>query len=223
MRITALNIWYTYPGSKEPALRGVSLELRGGTITGLTGSNGSGKTTLLKIMGLLYKPSKGEILIDGFNPWTSGSLNEHRKMIVYVHETPIILRGTVLDNLTVGLKIRGIPASEAKRLARELARDLGICSLLQAKAQKLSRGFKQLLSIARALLVKPKILLLDEPFNSLDRKKKKRLIEVLETYKNNDTTIMISTHDTLLLAQIAEKTLLIEEGRIINPDHNEPG
>ncbi|MEB3778615.1 MAG: ATP-binding cassette domain-containing protein [Desulfurococcales archaeon] len=206
------NVWFRY--SSEWVLRGVSLGISRG-VTVILGPNGAGKTTLLKVMGLLLKPLRGEVIVEGVNPWSVGGLLEARRKVVYVHEKPVLVRGSVLDNIMLGLRIRGVGSVEASTIAMRIARMLGLDGVVESNARSLSAGQAQLVSIARAIAVKPRAILLDEPFAHLDRNKRILVSKVLESLAfNQGTSIAIATHDTLLAAKIADKAYYMEDGTV---------
>jgi len=188
------DVWFTYPGSREPALRGVSIAIRSGEAVLVQGPNGSGKTTLLKIIALLYRPSRGSVLVDGEEYWgrDPSTRLRIRRRVVYVHEKPILLRRSVLENVLLGLRIRGVEDAEERAL--RVLRELGIEELAKRSWRELSAGQAQLVSIARALAVEPEILLLDEPLAHLDRDRRAVLVEVLRRLKRSGVGIVIASH-----------------------------
>lgn len=206
------GVWYRYPGTGW-VLRGLSAEIPDRGVTVLAGPNGSGKTTLLKIAGLIYKPARGRVRAWGIDVWASdgGARLEARRRVVYVHEKPIMLRGSVLDNIAYGLRLRGIPRGEAEERARRAASMLGLEGILDKPASALSAGQGQLVSIARALAVEPRILLLDEPFAHLDLDARAALSRLISRIKG-EVGVAIATHDYYLAARLADRVLLVEGG-----------
>ncbi|ABM80205.1 energy-coupling factor ABC transporter ATP-binding protein [Hyperthermus butylicus] len=205
------NAWYSYDGRRW-ALRGAGIRVERGEIVAVVGPNGAGKTTLLKLAGLLLRPQRGTVLVEGRDPWRDGSLVHARRVVVYVHEKPIMLRGTVLDNIAYGLRLRGLSPEEAEREARRAAELLGIAGLLHRRARGLSAGQAQLVALARAVAVKPHYLLLDEPFAHLDPPRRGKLAKLLEELAGEETGIAIASHDTYLLSKIASRVVYVEEG-----------
>jgi len=113
--IKLVDVWFRYPKRKEWILKGITTSFKPGETNIIMGANGSGKTTLLKIAALLYKPCKGKVLVDGKNFW---ELDKNKRLllrrkIVYVHEKPILLRGSVIYNIAYGLILRGIKVDKA--------------------------------------------------------------------------------------------------------------
>ncbi|OWJ54865.1 energy-coupling factor ABC transporter ATP-binding protein [Pyrodictium delaneyi] len=208
------DVWYRYSDNNW-VLRGIDVEIREGEVLAIVGPNGAGKTTLMKIAAGIYRPLRGRVEAWGRDLWEAPGAERLalRRRIVYVHERPILIRGTVLDNIAYGLRIRGLDREKAQRRALEAARLLGIDGLLDRPATGLSRGQQQLVAIARALAVEPKILLLDEPFAHLDREKRRLLLNVLEKLASSGTGAAIATHDTYLAARIASRAVLVENGK----------
>ncbi len=218
MELVVENAWYRYPGSRDWALRGAHLQAGAGYIVAVVGPNGSGKTTLLKIAGLLYRPTRGRVLVDGRDPWRLGreGLLRERRRIVYVHEKPVMLRGSVVFNTAYGLLLRGLSREKAFEKALKALEVLGIERLAERNAKKLSAGQAQLVAIARALAVEPELLLLDEPTAHLDRAKRETLLEVMAWYAERKRALLLATHNEALIEKLSSKTIvkvvLVEEG-----------
>jgi len=205
--------WLWYPGSREPALRGVSARFTPGRLTVVVGHNGSGKTSLLLVAALLLRPQRGRVLVDGVPAWESGLAGQLRGRIVYVPERPILFRGTVLDNIALGPRLRGLDREEARARALEAARRLGIDGLLHRSARALSRGQASLVTLARALAAEPEALLLDEPLANLDSKRRALVASALAELASQGHTIALASHDRAA-AEAAHETLTLEEGRL---------
>ena len=143
--------------------------------------------------------------------------------MVYVHEKPVMIRGTVKDNIALAPRLRGLPREEAETAAEKAAEKLGITGLLDARAHTLSRGQQQLVSLARALAVNPEMLLLDEPLAHLDIKYRRLVLETLLELRDKGAGVVMVTHDTLLAASIADRVVLLEQGttRILEGDEVE--
>jgi len=136
-----------------------------GSGVAIVGPNGSGKSTLLRLLALLERPSEGEVRLDGVPVAGAGP----RRRITLVEQRPVLLRGTVRENLAFGLQVRGIRRTEVNRRVDSVAGRLGITPLLHRRRHELSDGEVQRVAVARALAVEPDVLLLDEPASSADR------------------------------------------------------
>ncbi|MET1128846.1 MAG: ABC transporter ATP-binding protein [Thermoproteota archaeon] len=205
------GVWFRYPGGGW-VLRGVDASFRRAEVTALVGPNGSGKTTLMKVASLIYRPAMGRVEVDGVDAWTSSDdvRLRLRRMIIYVHETPVMLRGTVRENIAYGLRLRGLGEADIEKRIEEVASALGLERILDKRASKLSAGQAQLVAIARALAVKPQMLLLDEPFAHLDQAKRRLLTELIERLPSSGTGVVIASHDVYLASRLATRTINLE-------------
>lgn len=208
------DVTYTYPNGVT-AIRNLTLNIDSG-VSILIGPNGSGKTTLLKIMACIYKPQSGTVLIDGKDYWKSNRREQLmiRRNIVYVHEKPILFRGTVIENIMFPLLIRGYERKEAEIRANEILRELGVENLGKRKRKELSAGELQLVAFARAIVVNPKYLLLDEPTNTLDIEKRKIVEKYIRKLSQRNKRIIIASHDRLLAAGLGDRIVILEHGRL---------
>src|SRR6266480_3099031 len=136
-----------------------------GSGVAIVGPNGSGKSTLLRLLALLERPSEGEVRLDGVAVAGAGP----RRRITLVEQRPVLLRGTVRENLEFGLQVRGIRRTEVNRRVDHVAGRLGITPLLPRRRHELSDGEVQRVAVARALALRTDVLLLDEPASSADR------------------------------------------------------
>lgn len=215
--IKLINIWFKYLTTSNYVLRDITLSISRNGITAVIGPNGSGKTTLLKVMGLIYKPSRGQVIINSRDFW---SLNEDekyiiRRNIVYVHEKPILIRGTVLENVALGLILRGYNRDKALEKALLTLEILDLKHLMNKDRKSLSAGEAQLVTIARAIAVEPEILLLDEPTANLDLRKRFILSQILLELSRRGKVIIIATHDYLFALSIAKRVLVLENGELV--------
>ena len=181
--------------SSAVALRIPALELRTGETLAIVGPNGSGKSTLLRVMGLLQRPTSGSVCFDGENAY-NGNLLRLRRRIATVFQEPLLLNATVHDNAALGLKLRGASKSEiSDRLDVWLER-LGIAHLKGRPARSLSGGEAQRTSLARALVLEPQLLLLDEPFSALDPASRETLLRDFQNILcESKITAVFVTHD----------------------------
>lgn len=214
--IEVKDIWKSF-GELE-VLKGVHLEVKKGEIVAIIGKSGAGKTTLLQIIGTLDRPTKGEVLIDGTNVFTLGEKelaafrNRHIGFIFQFHQ--LLPEFTALENVCIPAMIAREKESDYKLRAEQLLRDLGLGERMNHKPNELSGGEKQRVAAARALMMRPSIILADEPTGSLDEKNKKELSELLIHLRQEyGQTILLVTHDKEL-ASIADRIIEIKDGRI---------
>lgn len=183
----------------------LDLTVNKGDISLILGPNGSGKTTLLKSLHGIMKLKRGSV------QW-SGSDNSSMQKQMFVFQTPIMLRRSVLENLTYPLLLRKVSNSKAHRLATEWAEKIGLKEIMQISATRLSGGEKQKLALARALITEPEMLFLDEPSASLDGKTILEIENLLKSCAKNGTTIMMSTHDIGQAKRLAKTILFLNKG-----------
>jgi len=198
-------------------LRNVSLVLNRNEYVAVVGPNGSGKTTLLKIASLIYRPVEGKVLVDNRDFWSIDSDEKLsiRRRVTYVHEKPVLLRGSVLHNIAYGLLIRGISREKALEKAKSMLKIFNLEYLIDRNSRELSAGEAQLVAIARALVLDPDIVFLDEPFAHLDREKRSILIEVLKNYREKGMGFVIATHNEYMLSSVIDRVLVLEEGVLV--------
>ncbi|MEZ0393702.1 MAG: energy-coupling factor ABC transporter ATP-binding protein [Desulfurococcaceae archaeon] len=218
--IELVGVWYSYGGSSW-ALRDVSASFGEGELVAVVGPNGAGKSTLLKIASLIYRPARGAVLVDGADFWSLGREGRERarRDVVYVHERPILVRGTALYNVSLGLVLRGVDRGHAERRALEVMEELGIAGLAHRSASALSAGQAQLVAIARALALEPRHLFLDEPFAHLDRRARRALSELLRRRVEEGMGMAMAGHEGLELLRISRK-LVVEEGAIVEDEES---
>ena len=196
------------------ALDRVNLEINKGDSIAIIGPNGAGKTTLLKIMGGIETPTNGEIYY-GNRKIGDGDSEFLRKRCTMVYQRTVLFNTTVYNNVAYGLKIRGLPKDEIRRRVSEA---LGLVNLEgsgKLSVKKLSGGQQQRVSLARALALRPEVLLLDEPTANLDPETSS-LIEDLIGHINReeDTTIIMATHNIFQAQKIPKRAALLLNGKV---------
>jgi len=193
-----------------------SLLIHAGEILALIGPNGAGKTTFLQTLSYLLKPFQGEIFFRGKKVETNHSVLEYRRKLAMVFQEPLLFDTTVFKNVASGLKIRGMKKKEIDdRVMGQLGR-FGIGHLSHRSAKTLSGGEAQRTSLARAFALRPEILLLDEPFSSLDPPTRDSLIEDLEhILQQTRTTAIFATHDRLEALRLSNHMAVMNEGMIL--------
>ncbi len=197
-------------------LRVSFLSLRKGEILSLIGPNGAGKTTLLQTLSYLLKPFQGEIFFGEKKVQANHSVLEYRRKLAMVFQEPLLFDTTVYNNVASGLKIRGTEKSQIhSRVAEQLER-FGIKHLSARSARTLSGGEAQRTSLARAFALQPEILLLDEPFASLDPPTRDSLIEDLEhILRQTRTAAIFATHDRLEALRLSNRIAVMNGGTIL--------
>ena len=195
-----------------------ALEVRAGEVLAVIGPNGSGKSTLLRVLGLLERPAAGQVLVGGRPVDARDALAERRRMAT-VFQEPLLADTTVAANVALGLRFRGVAGEEIeRRVARWLDR-LGVAGLATRAARTLSGGEAQRVALARALVLEPEVLLLDEPFASLDQPSRSALIADLGTVLRQDriTTVLVTHHRGEAQA-LADRVAVLIDGRLCQVD-----
>jgi tungstate transport system ATP-binding protein len=210
MLLQCNNIEKYYNGKK--VLNGISIESNPEKITVFIGPNGAGKTTLFKIIGLLEKPDKGEILFAGKTVAINN--NSFRKNVGMVFQYPILLDRTVWENLAFGLKKRKETHIEKK--VKEMIQQLWLEKIKDKNAREISGGERKRVAIGMVLLLNTAILLLDECFANLDPLSSKLLENLIcDLKRRGDTTILLSTHSLLYANSLGDHIYFMKNGRII--------
>lgn len=218
--LTVRNLKKAY-GSRV-ALNGVDLEVHRGETVAIMGPSGCGKSTLVRCLNRLTEPDAGSILFAGKEVTTMGAneLLETRCRIGFVfQQSNLIKRLSVLDNVAMGQILNGMDRKEAEQLALgELAR-VGMADRAGDYPENLSGGQRQRVGIARALALKPEIMLWDEPTASLDPILVGEVIEVLENLAQIGTTMLVVTHELYFALRAAQRVILMDHGQVVEQGH----
>ena len=211
------NVSFSYPGSEQASLSGVSFSVRPGERVGIIGRIGSGKTTLEKLVLGLYQPTEGSVLIDGVDARQIDPV-DLRRAIGHVPQDPMLFYGSLKHNLLVGAPFAGesdmLHAARIAGVDEFVARNpKGYDMLVGERGESLSGGQRQSIAVARALINDPAILLLDEPSSNLDNQSEAQLKRRLEEAAQ-DKTILLVTHRTALLT-LVERLIVIDGGKIV--------
>lgn len=197
------------------ALKGIDCMLKSGEFVGLLGRNGAGKTTLLKIIATLLLPTSGEVWVNGIDALRYPAKVRRLLGVVLAGERILYWKLTALENLMLFGGLYNMPRKEARQRANELLELVGLSHFANVTVEKFSTGMRRRLAIARALMHRPPILLLDEPTAGLDPHGVEEVWRVLQALREEGTTVLMATHNMLEAERIPSRLLIIEEGRII--------
>lgn len=207
--------------SGQKVLDAISLDIQKGEVIALVGASGAGKTTFLRSLNYLEKPDHGSIQMDDFLVDFATITNDEvlilrRKLAMVFQQFNLFERRTALENVKEGLVIvKKMTDQEATAIAREELRKVGLSDRENHYPRHLSGGQKQRVALARALAMKPEILLLDEPTSALDPELVGEVEKsILEAAKSGQTMILVS-HDMEFVAQVADRVLFLENGKIL--------
>ena len=200
----------------RPVVKGVNIEISSGEIIGLLGRNGAGKTTTFQMIVGLIKPDSGDIFLDEKNISQYSSHLRAAEGITYLpQEHSVFLKASVANNLKLILELQPIGKEERKKIIRELLEELGLHDLAKQPAYSLSGGERRRLEICRSLLIKPKFLLLDEPFTGIDPLTITELQKIMMKLKSKGIGIILSDHNVQDTFKIADRAYIIDEGEIL--------
>jgi len=193
-----------------------NLGIATGEVVVLIGPNGAGKSTLLSLMAGLEKPTRGNLLYKGEQVWDSRNSLAYRRTVSLVLQEALMLKGSVTDNTALALMLRGIPKNQARAIAGTWLERMGVAHLAERSARHLSGGEAQRVNLARAMAVQPELLLLDEPFTSLDATGRLELKHLLErVITETGVTTCLSTHTAVEIPVQAERLVVVENGTIV--------
>ena len=214
------DVWKVYEmgESKVEALRGLTLQINKGEFVAVQGPSGSGKSTTFNMIGCLDLPTKGKILLDGYDisKLTENELAQIRgKKIGFVFQTFNLMPSiTTLDNVTLPLIFQGNLNKDSIHKAKELLIKVGLGHRMGHKPNQLSGGERQRVAIARALINDPEVILADEPTGNLDTKTGEHVMDLLTTLNEQGKTIILITHAAEVAMKHAKKIYWLKDGKI---------
>jgi len=206
-----------YPGGVQ-ALSDMNFELGRGEMAFLTGRSGAGKSTLLRLIALLERPSRGQVLFDGRN---IGRLSTRqipplrRSIGVIFQDHKLLTDRKVLDNIALPLLIAGLPWREIRKRVRAALDLVGLLDKEQMPIPTLSGGQQQRVGIARAMVAKPPVLLADEPTGNLDPELSAELMQLFCRLNELGTTVLIASHDLDLIGRLGKRVLALRDGNMV--------
>jgi ABC-type nitrate/sulfonate/bicarbonate transport system ATPase subunit len=205
LELRGISMLYSRRGQRFEALRNVSLGVEPGEFISIVGASGCGKTTLLRIVDGLVMPSRGEVRVDGQAVTKPGP----DRGFVFQQDALFPWR-TVLDNVVFGLEVQGKSKREARERADGLIRLVGLAGFEQHFPHELSGGMRQRANLARALTIDPDILLMDEPFASLDAQTREIMqSELLRIWRSNRKTVLFVTHQIDEAVYLADRVVVM--------------
>ena len=205
--------------SKVHALRNVNLNIAAGDYIAVMGPSGSGKSTLLNLIGLLDVPDEGTYKLDGRDVTTLGpdelaAVRSERIGFIF-QSFHLISRLSAAANIELPLTLAGIPTSERTKRVSQALKDYGLDDRAEHRPNELSGGQRQRVAIARATILRPAVLLADEPTGNLDRATGEEVVRLLETLNAQGMTLIVVTHDQALGAR-ARRQIKMEDGGVVS-------
>jgi cell division transport system ATP-binding protein len=212
------NVCKRYPETGE-VLRNVSFHLRHGEIAFLTGHSGAGKSTLLKLIGVMERCSRGQILLDGQD--LSGAKESQlpflrRKMGFIYQDYKLLQDRTVFDNVALPLVIAGYGHQEISRKVRASLDKVGLAGKEKKYPIALSGGEQQRVGIARAFVNKPPIIIADEPTGNLDPDLAMEIMRLFVSFQQVGVTVLIASHDISLITKMNHRVLKLDHGQLVS-------
>ena len=218
------NVSKRYPGGFE-ALSRVSFHLPRGKLAYLTGHSGAGKSTLLKLIALIERPNRGQIILDGvnLNSIRRRRIPQIRRNIgIIFQDHHLLYDRRVFDNVALPLVIQGYRHSEIGRRVRAALDQVGLLNKEKAYPVTLSGGEQQRVGIARAIVHKPALLLADEPTGNLDPELSREIMELFAHFNMYGTSVLIASHDLDLIRQMRAPKITLNKGMIESNDLHKP-
>jgi len=214
------NVSKRYPGGHE-ALSNVSFHLPRGEMAYLTGHSGAGKSTLLKLIALIERPSRGNLVLDGIN--LSSVSNRkipyiRRNIGIIFQNHHLLYDRTVFDNVALPLIIAGYQHKEIGKRVRASLDQVGLLNKEKSAPITLSGGEQQRVGIARAIVHKPGLLLADEPTGNLDPELSKEIMELFARFNDVGVTVLIASHDLKLIEEMGSPVVSLNNGRLSHND-----
>ena len=204
------------------ALRGINLAMDVGEMAFLTGHSGAGKSTLLKLIMLMERPSRGQLLVNGksLNRLHRSQIPYYRRRIgVVFQDHQLLFDRSVYHNVALPLLVSGYPARDIDRRVRAALDKVNLLSKEKLNPVQLSGGEQQRVGIARAVVHKPRILLADEPTGNLDPDLSAEIMTLFRDFSDVGVTVLIATHDIDLVARMGERVLTLHNGSLVPAGH----
>ncbi len=210
----------SYPGGNQ-ALTDLSFQVEPGEMTFLTGHSGAGKSTLLKLIALIERPTRGQVLVNGQNlnatrRWRIPYVRRQVGMIFQDHK--LLMDRTVFDNIALPLVIAGLSHRDIARRVRAALDQVGLLDKEKHYPVVLSGGEQQRVGIARAVVNKPPLVIADEPTGNLDPELSMEIMRLFERFNQVGVTVLVASHDHGLIAQMNKRVISLRKGRQVSPN-----
>lgn len=202
------------------SLDNISFEVAKGEFIFLMGPSGAGKTTILKLILAEYPVDSGEIIFDGFdiNKLKSRDIPFFRQKVGTVFQDfKVLTERTVRENIEVALAVIGTPENEWEERVDQVLNLVGLLKRSELFPSQLSGGELQRTSLARALVVNPKLVLADEPTGNLDWETSQEIVDLLDAINKEGKTVIMATHNEMIVNKLKKRVVYLKEGKIIHP------
>lgn len=219
------NVSKRYPGGHE-ALSNLMLDIDAGELVFVTGHSGAGKSTLLRLIGLIERPTRGQVLVDKRSTRGIGrrGLAAYRRDIGMVFQDhKLLFDRTVFDNVALPLVITGLRPRDIGKRVRAALDQVDLLSKEKQRPETLSSGEQQRVGIARAIVARPKIVIADEPTGNLDPELSRGIMTLFERFRDIGVTLLIASHDLSLITEMGHRRITLDHGRLTADSANPSG
>jgi cell division transport system ATP-binding protein len=206
-----------YPNGRA-ALAGVSFEIESGKLAFLTGHSGAGKSSILKLIALIERPTRGQVIVNnrniaGIKP--RGIAQFRRQIGVVFQDHKLLHDRPVMDNVALPLIIAGTPRREIDKRVRAALDQVGLLGKEKSRPLELSTGEQQRVGIARAVVARPALLIADEPTGNLDPDLAREVMQLFKRFSEVGVTVVVATHDVHLIESFDAPRIVLSEGRVV--------
>jgi cell division transport system ATP-binding protein len=214
------QVFKRYPNGRE-ALSGVSFHIESGALTFLTGHSGAGKSSILKLIALIERPTRGQVIVNSQN--TAGvkarGIPQFRRQIGVVFQDHKLLHDRpIADNVALPLVIAGVPKREIDKRVRAALDQVGLLGREKTRPLELSTGEQQRVGIARAVVAKPALLIADEPTGNLDPDLALEVMKLFKRFSEVGVTVVVASHDVHLIDQVGARRIVLRAGRVVGEE-----
>jgi cell division transport system ATP-binding protein len=210
---------------ESSALNGVSFRISKGEFVYITGPSGAGKSTLMKLLYCAERPTRGQVLLDGQNVTRLPARKVpylRRRLGVVFQDYKLLENRTVFENVAFPLEVQGMKRYEVSRKVYDILELVGMEHKLKSRPLELSGGEQQRVSIARALIVDPMLLMADEPTGNLDSMMSREIVELFSAANAKGATVLLATHDRDIMQHMPGRVISLEAGSLVNDSHPTP-
>jgi cell division transport system ATP-binding protein len=210
------QVFKRYPNGRE-ALSGISFNVKSGELVFLTGHSGAGKSSILKLIALIERPTRGQVIVNDRNTGAMKprGIPQFRRQIGVVYQDHKLLHDRpVMDNVALPLIIAGVSRREIDKRVRAALDQVGLLGKEKSRPLELSTGEQQRVGIARAVVAKPALLIADEPTGNLDPELALEVMRLFKRFSEVGVTVMVATHDVHLIEQMGVRRIALRDGRI---------
>jgi cell division transport system ATP-binding protein len=207
-----------YANGRE-ALAGVSFTVASGELAFLTGHSGAGKSSILKLIALIERPTRGQVIVNDRNVAAikARGIAQFRRQIGVVFQDHKLLHDrAVMDNVALPLIIAGLPRREIDKRVRAALDQVGLLGKEKSRPLELSTGEQQRVGIARAVVARPSLLIADEPTGNLDPDLAREVMQLFKRFSEVGVTVVVATHDVHLIDTFDARRVLLSEGRVVS-------